>query len=187
MKLYVIRHGQSETNLSGCYTGWCDVPLTEAGECDALFARRVLSGVKFDRVFSSDLSRAVRTAKIALPDCTPELTPLLREFDVGSLANKPITSLTEDMRASILKGGFADFGGEGRREFNKRVEEFMTLAAECGGECIAAFSHNGFIRSMLEAVLGVSIPRKNLACGNCAVAVFEYEGGAWRLHSLFNK
>lgn len=187
MKLYVIRHGESETNSRKCYTGWCDVPLTEVGEGDALFARGVLSGIKFDKVFSSDLSRAVNTAKIALPEITPELTPLLREFDVGSLANKPIKDLTENMRASIAKNGFADFDGESRCEFYERIRKFLSLIENSGCECIAAFSHNGFIRGLLEILLGVRIPRKNLACGNCAVAVFEYDGNAWRLHSLFNK
>ncbi len=35
MKLYVIRHGQSETNTTGCYTGYLQIPLTEKGIKDA--------------------------------------------------------------------------------------------------------------------------------------------------------
>ena len=42
MKLYLIRHGESETNRDGLWTGWLDVSLTDNGEKDALFARSIL-------------------------------------------------------------------------------------------------------------------------------------------------
>ena len=39
MKLYLIRHGQSETNLRRCFTGWAQVKLTEQGEAIAAQGR----------------------------------------------------------------------------------------------------------------------------------------------------
>ena len=42
MKLYVIRHGESETNLKNVYSGWMDVALTEKGFEDAKGAQKLL-------------------------------------------------------------------------------------------------------------------------------------------------
>ena len=64
MRVYVVRHGESETNKIHYMTGWLDVSLTEKGREDALFARSVLEGVEFDKIYSSDLVRALQTDKI---------------------------------------------------------------------------------------------------------------------------
>ena len=50
MRVYVVRHGESETNKIHYMTGWLDVSLTEKGREDALFARSVLEGVEFDKI-----------------------------------------------------------------------------------------------------------------------------------------
>ena len=55
MNVYIIRHGESENNVKKCWTGWKDVDLTEKGYEDARYAGRILSGVSFGRIFSSDL------------------------------------------------------------------------------------------------------------------------------------
>ena len=58
MKLYIVRHGESETNRKGLWTGWLDVALTDKGIADAERVRDTLRGIKFDKVYSSDLQRA---------------------------------------------------------------------------------------------------------------------------------
>ena len=102
MKLFLVRHGQTVTNATGCWTGWYDAPLTEQGREDAIRARGFLSDLSFDKVYSSDLSRARDTALLALPGCTPEQTPLLREINVGSYATQPFTILTRAPRPASL-------------------------------------------------------------------------------------
>lgn len=81
-ELILIRHGQTEWSLSGQHAGRTDVPLTDAGEAAARalaprLARRNLVGV-----FSSPLSRAMRTAELAgLTGVRPD--PDLMEWDYG--------------------------------------------------------------------------------------------------------
>ena len=186
MKLYVIRHGQSATNLSGHYTGWEQIPLTEKGIEDAKAIRPLLSEVRFDKVYSSDLIRAKTTAVTALPGCKFEETPLLREINVGSLANQPLSSITETEKELTCTEGFGKYGGETRDEMRKRIEEFLKLLESNGHECIAAFSHAGFLRTMLEMIIGCYIPRNTLLCANCTVAIFEFKNEKWMLHSWIN-
>ncbi len=67
-KLVLLRHGQSQWNLENRFTGWKDVPLTEKGVNEANNAGLLIkkNKIKIDRVFSSVLIRANKTAEIAL-------------------------------------------------------------------------------------------------------------------------
>lgn len=186
MKLYVIRHGQSETNLSGCYTGWMQVPLTPKGMEDACGIRPLLEKVPFDKIYSSDLIRAKQTAETAIPGCQYEETPLLREICLGSLEGKPIVSLTEQQKKKGNLYGYASYGGESRRDFTERMRRFVAEAEKLDCEYIAAFTHLGWLKGMLRQVLGVPVPGSAVCCNNCTVAVFEYKNGHWRLHSWIN-
>lgn len=64
VNLVLIRHGKSEWNLSGRFTGWTDIPLNEPGIAQAEAAGRTLAqaGLRFDEVHTSALRRTVETA-----------------------------------------------------------------------------------------------------------------------------
>ena len=67
-KLVLLRHGQSQWNLENRFTGWRDVPLTEKGIQEAKNAGLLIkkNNIIIDKVFSSVLERANKTAEIAL-------------------------------------------------------------------------------------------------------------------------
>ena len=67
-KLILLRHGQSQWNLENRFTGWKNVPLTEKGEAEAKKAGELIKKhkISIERVFSSVLERANRTAEIAI-------------------------------------------------------------------------------------------------------------------------
>ncbi len=64
--LYLMRHGQTILNKAGRTQGWCDGVLTKEGVEVAVNAGLGLSDVKFKAVYSSDLGRAVKTARIVI-------------------------------------------------------------------------------------------------------------------------
>ncbi|WP_061295308.1 phosphoglyceromutase [Herbidospora cretacea] len=66
--LVLLRHGESEWNVKGLFTGWVDVTLSAAGEEEAARGGRLLleAGVRPDVVHTSLLTRAIRTANLAL-------------------------------------------------------------------------------------------------------------------------
>ena len=106
MKLYVIRHGESESNREKLWTGWANPPLTERGKEEARLAGKLISGISFDRIFSSDLERAVQTAKCAIDGCVPEELEVLREINVGTLEGKPLSVLNEEERTETAINGY---------------------------------------------------------------------------------
>ena len=69
-KLVLLRHGQSQWNLENRFTGWKDVPLTEKGIEEAKNAGQLIkkNNIKFDKIFSSVLQRANKTAEIAMKE-----------------------------------------------------------------------------------------------------------------------
>jgi broad specificity phosphatase PhoE len=186
MRVYVVRHGESETNKAHCWTGWLDVPLTEKGIEDATKAGSLLVGVKFDKLYSSDLARATKTLETALPTQKYETSHLLREVNVGNIAGKPMIPFTEEEKALMAVTGYAAFGGETKEEFRGRVEAFMKKLEDSSDKTVGVFCHAGWQRTFLDLVIGVNLPRKSVQCNNCTVGIFEYENGQWSLHSWIN-
>lgn len=59
--LVLVRHGQSEWNALGKWTGWQDVALTDQGKAEAREAAKALEGLQFHKAYTSKLSRAQQT------------------------------------------------------------------------------------------------------------------------------
>ena len=187
MRVYVLRHGESEANLSKKFTGWMDVPLTEKGREEARRAGALLQGIAFDKIYASDLLRARQTAEAALPGCAYEVTDLAREISVGDLMGKPLSALTPAQMEQTVTEGYAPYGGESKAELYGRIRQLMKQLEGSGWETVAVFAHGGWLRAMLETVLGVYLPRKSLRCGNCAMGIFEFQDDTWMLHSWINQ
>src|SRR5690242_7036532 len=63
--VYLARHGETAWSISGQHTGLTDLPLTERGERNARRLGERLSGLKFEKILTSPLQRAVRTCELA--------------------------------------------------------------------------------------------------------------------------
>lgn len=185
MKLFIVRHGQSEANLGFRYTGQFDTPLTELGREQAAALQPVLAQISFDKVYSSDLSRAFDTCALALPGAEVEKTPLLREYDVGTLVGKLWNEVPEFQPEDPAKRpDYTGFGGENVELMNVRVGTFMKMLEESDYAYVAAFSHFGFMKNMLQYVLGGTIDRNAVKLPNCGIFVFDYNGEKWSLEAL---
>ncbi len=93
--LVVVRHGQSAWNEKNLFTGWVDVDLTALGEAEARTAGQQMkaAGLVFDVLHTSLLTRAVRTAHLALEAAGQVYLPVnrtwrLNERHYGALQGK---------------------------------------------------------------------------------------------------
>ncbi len=81
-KIVLLRHGQSQWNLSNRFTGWTDVDLTDTGREEAANAGKLLlqENFEFDLVYTSVLKRAIRTMWIALDQLDQMWLPIIRDW-----------------------------------------------------------------------------------------------------------
>lgn len=179
MLLFLIRHGQTEANVNGTYSGQTDVTLTEQGRAQAEALCPQLKKYRFDQVFTSDLTRAIDTQRLALPGREGIRTPLLREIDVGELAGRSISATLKEYGKT--KGDYTRFGGESVEQMTNRLREFLTQLEKYPCECAVAFAHGGLIKSMLHIVMGARAEVGPVANGNCNVSVFQFDGNSWNL------
>lgn len=179
MILFLIRHGQTTANFDRTYSGQSDVKLTELGRAQAEAIAPILANYSFDRVYSSDLSRAFDTAKLAIPGCKPIQTPLLREFNLGSITGRSIEEIHKEYGS--IKGDYSRFGGESPDMVNGRAAAFLKLLEEDPCPMAAAFSHNGLIKGILRSILGKEANTLDIINGNCNIAVLKHEKERWKL------
>ena len=185
MRLYFIRHGQSEGNISDRHNAWAQVSLTEKGKQDAAMAGRILKNVHFDKVYTSDLIRTIQTQKIALPEVESEALFLLREVNVGNLLGRRVGDCAaeygEEYYANRFATNFAPYGGESYEDLSQRIRQFLTMMENSPYETVAVFGHGTYMTVLLDVVTGQNHDKKQFPCHNGSVTVLEYVDGYWRI------
>lgn len=91
--LILVRHGESEWNLKGVWTGWNESDLTEKGREEAKKAGQQLHDIPLHKAYTSDLKRAQETLEIIKKELGQEnletvIAPEIKERDYGDLAGK---------------------------------------------------------------------------------------------------
>lgn len=159
--IYLIRHGQTDQNVAWRIQGQRDFPLNETGIRQAEAARDALKelGISFDKVISSPLSRAVRTAEIVIGDGdeasgAPEiiLDDRLKEMDYGPYEGADLKNLPE-----ALKEFFSDFN---RNPAPEGVEQLPDLVKRLGG----------FLEAIKPDIMGMK-PGENVLLSTHAIAL----------------
>jgi 2,3-bisphosphoglycerate-dependent phosphoglycerate mutase len=188
--LILVRHGQTEWNIKGIRQGHLDSKLTDGGiaQAKALGARLVRE--KFTALYSSDLGRAVQTAK-AIADLTGHeivTDARLRERHLGifqGLNAEEITQKYPEERRHFRTMGpdYVIPGGESMRQQVARNVAFLSeLAERHQGEQIVVVTHGGVVSGFFRHTLEIPLeaPRR-FEFVNAGLNVFAREGDTWML------
>ncbi|MEW6046738.1 MAG: histidine phosphatase family protein [Bacillota bacterium] len=145
-ELWVVRHGETAWTRRGRLTGWTDIPLARRGRAQAQALRPRLEHEIFQGVFSSDLRRAVETARLAYGE--PAIDRRLREIHFGELEGAEWDTLAPPYRKALVAfDPFVAPGGESVEMFRRRVVDFVE-ALPPGRHLL--FTHGGVIRCLLR-------------------------------------
>ena len=147
MRVYVIRHGESETNQAKKWTGWLNVHLTDKGKEDAQKAGIFLKNISFDKIYTSDLIRAIETAQNAIPSCRYETSALLREINVGNLANTPLSIVTDAQKSRTRAYGYAVRRSNRTFKFSGRLFLFRRVSIAGGLNAMTICAQRSQIRN----------------------------------------
>jgi broad specificity phosphatase PhoE len=174
MKLWLIRHGETEWSLSGAHTSRTDIPLTERGKQRAAKIRDYLAQRKFTLVLNSPLQRARETCRIAGYADVAQTEENLREWDYGIFEGRTTADIRKDQPDwSIWDSPVPE--GEPVEHVAARAQKVIDRALEAGGD-VALFAHAHILRILAATWLGLE-PRggRLFALGTGSVSTLGYE------------
>ena len=185
MKIYLVRHGETDWNQAGLLQGQTDIALNAQGLEQAREAAERLKEVPFEIAFCSPLIRAKRTAETIIGDRKITLTTdeRLRELNFGPWEGVDIRTIKDAASQPFTNPGsyIPPEGAESFAQLYKRSGEFVDqvlLPLEGTYETVLVVAHGGVNRSILNPVL--NIPGDDfwrMHMGNCATAILDCTDG----------
>jgi broad specificity phosphatase PhoE len=152
-RLLLIRHGETEWNVSGQHTGVTDIPLTERGRLTATWLARLFSQEPFALVLSSPLQRARATCELAGLGAGAEISDDLMEWNYGDyegLTRRQIQTLAPDWM--LFRDGCP--GGETAGQVAERADRVIARVRAVDG-LVALFAHGHLFRVLAARWLGL--------------------------------
>ena len=155
MIIYIVRHGETEENLQRILQGHMPGTLTEQGKEQVQRAAEQLSkeGVKFTRIVSSDLKRAMDSAQIIADTLNLPIIPMeiLRERDWGKFTGMPIAEAMDKYRVDG-KWQFPEGTTESEEGIYERANKALVeLQKQFADETIIVVTHGQFARNLIVA------------------------------------
>ena len=192
MKLYIMRHGETDWNKQGILQGSTDITLNACGiqmaEITGVGLKK--DNIVFDRIFSSPYLRAKTTAEIIARDLGCEITiaPQLREMCFGKYEGHKISEFRTNPEYTEINKFFYDpahYRSEGNAEnFEEvftRIQDFLAesiLPLEDTCENVLIVCHTAIIRAFICLINKMSLEDYwSIYLPNCSVSLAKVENG----------
>ena len=177
----IVRHGQTGMNQRGALQGRSDAPLDETGIAQARAAAEKLGEIRFDRVYTSPLKRAIQTARIMAPYAEPIVEGRLIEMDYGPYEGVGLRELPPEVLTF-----FQDFvhnpapaGMEQLSDGVARAGNFLENLQKLEGNVLIS-THAIAMKGLLEYLTPESKGDYwSRYIGNCAIYTTEYKNGKY--------
>lgn len=172
-RIYLVRHGETAWSLAGRHTGLTDIPLTEKGEQEARTLADRLHHVSFNRVFTSPLQRARRSAELAALNRPAEIDPDLEEWNYGDYEGLRTSEIRErNPDWNIFKDGCPQ--GESPTQVSLRADRVIARLRNLEGD-IAIFSHGHFGRVLAARWIGLGLEQAlHFLLGTASLSILGY-------------
>ncbi|HAZ61968.1 MAG TPA: histidine phosphatase family protein [Gammaproteobacteria bacterium] len=188
--LCLVRHGETDWNVSHRIQGQTDTPLNGNGLEQARMAARFLKAFAFHAAYSSDLERARATAERILNGRGLELQTdaRLRERCYG-LFQTLLYSEAEAQYPEVYaryrsRNPDCDLnGGESLRTLATRVQECLAqIATNHPGQQVLIVTHGGVLDVVYRLATGLPLEApRDFLISNAAVSVVRGDGQVWQL------
>jgi phosphoserine phosphatase len=192
MRIYLVRHGETEWNREGVFRGRKDFPLNETGRAQARKTGDYFAGKDISRIYSSPLTRALETAA-----------------PIGAAAGCPVTSMEEftDMAFGVWEGltideartllpleyetwqtapqRFRIEGGESLAGVRRRVARGLSAVLSTAGGDAVIVTHRVVCKVLTLCLLGVPNSRFwTIRCDPCSITLAETSGTEYVFHVI---
>jgi broad specificity phosphatase PhoE len=186
-RVLLWRHGRTRWNVEHRFQGQADPPLDEVGAQQAMASARLLAAYSPDAIVSSDLSRAVQTARplAELLDLPVALDTRLRERSLGAwegLTRDEVVRRHPEQYEQWVAGRDAHQPGESRAEVGERV---LAALAEARGDTVVLVTHSATAMALTGRLLGLPVAgwRAVGPLGNGRWSEFTPDEHGWRLRA----
>jgi broad specificity phosphatase PhoE len=198
MKLVIVRHGETESNVQHKVMGQLDSPLTFKGIQQAKAIADRLRRLKFTSIYSSDLGRAVQTANIIAETCGKQIIfdAELREWNMGIFEGLTVSEMHEKFPQErqdyeqigdeyiIPKGeSLTQCRARGFRILNEIAERHSNENLDkTGDETVVVVTHGCVLMGFFEMVLDLRSGNTwRFKLDNANFCTFEYVKERWSL------
>src|SRR5262245_21768154 len=171
---YLARHGETAWTSSRQNTGLTDLPLTAAGEAEAVRLGKRLEGLTFAAVLTSPLQRAVRTCELAGFGSAAEVEPDLTEWNYGAYEGRTSAQIHAERRDwQLFRDGCP--GGESPDQVGARADRVIRRVRAIEGD-VLLFSSGHFLRVFAARWLGLeSAAGRYFFLGTASLSAVGYE------------
>lgn len=167
MKLYLTRHGQTDWNIARRYQGHSNTELNQVGIRQAEQLAIRLSKEPIHTIYSSDLSRALTTAKTiaTFHQIEPHADARWRELSFGNwegMTYEEMSAHSPELFDAWMKDSLnvSTPNGETHMQLAERVQAaFNELKANHKDETVLVVGHSGSMQTLLALTLGVDLSR----------------------------
>lgn len=161
MAIYLARHGETDWNLKGLIQGHTDIPLNETGKQQAYELAAVIKdkGISINRIYSSDMKRARKTAEIVAKELSVEAYALkgIQEVNLGRWEGhtwKQVRELFPDEYREWYENRRYEVPPEGEsyEQVLQRVVPVLSGIALKENENVLVVVHSAVIMSLLSYI-----------------------------------
>lgn len=160
--LTFIRHAQSMANIDKVMSGQTDAQLSENGILELKALKETLNYPEADLLISSDLTRAIDTAKLIYEDAKPLPMEEFREINFGPFEGRPISEAVEDFYARFLaddKEGDMETFVDVKERVERGIRKVISQLNESEKNRATIVAHNGLLR-MVHYIFKPTSPEK---------------------------
>lgn len=178
-RIYLVRHGQTDFNNEKRIQGHSNGPgnkLNKTGKEEARTVAKKLQNVTFDHIFSSDLSRALKTCKIITDGKEPITDERIRERNWKEWEGRPEKEFFDANEVEHWKQVESD--DEVR---DRAVPCLNEIAQKHIGNTVLVVSHGGLMRNVLIRIFDLDCRVDNITAKNLCYYTLEYSGEKWSL------
>ena len=173
-KVFLVRHGETAWTLTAQHTGRTDLPLNEQGERQAREVGARLTALRFDRILSSPLQRARRTAEFAMPHALVEADDDLVEWDYGAYEGRRTVDIEVERPGwRLFRDGCP--AGETLVSVGARADRVVDRIRACGGTMLL-FGHREILRILAVRWIGLApVEGCRLQLATASLSVIGYD------------
>ena len=179
MKIYLIRHGETDWNLQGRFQGREDIALNENGIGQAKRCAAALSKDQFGAVITSPLSRAKRTGEIIAEHLG--VKQFIIEEGITERDFSKVSGMTPKEREDFYASGEKDDKEPWEKMSERMFDSLERFAKQFPEDDIIMVSHGASINCVLAGLSGGKTGTGKIILKNTCINIIDYQDEIFRL------